>query len=226
MNFTILKLVAGRIVAGLGSLLAVSAVVFAVTAVLPGDAAQEKLGQEATHRGGSAVDVRQAPEQVHAVERDAVGDADEPDVPARAGGVEGLIHRLLRADGLDHGVGAEPVGELLDRRDALLAARFDDVGRAELASQSLARLVAAHGNDPLGAELLGRQHGEQADGAVTDHGHRLARAGLGRHRAEPAGAEHVGRGEEARDEVVGRDAPPAAEGSTIPEAGVSRRPPG
>ena len=48
MNRTILKLVAGRIVAGLGSLLAVSAVVFAITGVLPGDAAQEKLGQEAT----------------------------------------------------------------------------------------------------------------------------------------------------------------------------------
>jgi len=48
MNSTILRLVAGRIVAGLGSLLAVSAVVFAITAVLPGDAAQEKLGQEAT----------------------------------------------------------------------------------------------------------------------------------------------------------------------------------
>ena len=48
MNSTILRLVAGRIVAGLGSLLAVSAVVFAITGVLPGDAAQEKLGQEAT----------------------------------------------------------------------------------------------------------------------------------------------------------------------------------
>jgi peptide/nickel transport system permease protein len=48
MNFTILRLVAGRIVAGLGSLLAVSAVVFAITAVLPGDAAEERLGQDAT----------------------------------------------------------------------------------------------------------------------------------------------------------------------------------
>ena len=48
MNLTILRLVAGRIVAGLGSLLAVSAVVFAISAVLPGDAAEEKLGQDAT----------------------------------------------------------------------------------------------------------------------------------------------------------------------------------
>jgi peptide/nickel transport system permease protein len=48
MNLTILKLVAGRILAGLGSLLAVSVVVFAITAVLPGDAAEERLGQDAT----------------------------------------------------------------------------------------------------------------------------------------------------------------------------------
>jgi len=48
MNLTILRLVAGRLVVGLLSLLAVSVVVFAITAVLPGDAAQERLGQEAT----------------------------------------------------------------------------------------------------------------------------------------------------------------------------------
>ncbi|HTH78664.1 MAG TPA: ABC transporter permease [Ramlibacter sp.] len=48
MNSTILKLVAGRIASGVASLLAVSAVVFAITSVLPGDAAEEKLGQEAT----------------------------------------------------------------------------------------------------------------------------------------------------------------------------------
>lgn len=58
MNLTILKLVAGRIVAGIGSLLAVSVVVFAITSVLPGDAAQEKLGQEAT------------PEQVDALRKE------------------------------------------------------------------------------------------------------------------------------------------------------------
>ncbi|MDP3760462.1 MAG: ABC transporter permease [Ramlibacter sp.] len=48
MNLTIAKMVAGRIVAGLGSLLAVSVLVFAITAVLPGDAAEEQLGQDAT----------------------------------------------------------------------------------------------------------------------------------------------------------------------------------
>ena len=55
MNFTILKLVANRILVGLGSLLAVSAVVFAITAVLPGDAAEEKLGQDATPEAVAAL---------------------------------------------------------------------------------------------------------------------------------------------------------------------------
>ena len=42
MNLTIVKLVAGRILAGLGSLLAVSAVVFAITCLLyTSDAADE-----------------------------------------------------------------------------------------------------------------------------------------------------------------------------------------
>src|SRR3954454_24031221 len=37
---------------------------------------RDQLGQEAPHRGGPAVYVREAPEQVHAVQRDAVRDAD------------------------------------------------------------------------------------------------------------------------------------------------------
>lgn len=48
MNGTILNLVGQRVALALLSLLAVSVVVFAITAVLPGDAAQEQLGQDAT----------------------------------------------------------------------------------------------------------------------------------------------------------------------------------
>jgi peptide/nickel transport system permease protein len=48
MNLLILRLIAGRVAMAVVSLLAVSMVVFAITALLPGDAAQEKLGQEAT----------------------------------------------------------------------------------------------------------------------------------------------------------------------------------
>jgi peptide/nickel transport system permease protein len=48
MNTQVFKLLSQRIALALLSLLAVSAIVFAITAVLPGDAAQEQLGQEAT----------------------------------------------------------------------------------------------------------------------------------------------------------------------------------
>jgi len=48
MNLLILRLLAGRIALALVSLLVVSAVVFSITAVLPGDAAEAQLGQEAT----------------------------------------------------------------------------------------------------------------------------------------------------------------------------------
>ncbi|AMP39992.1 MULTISPECIES: ABC transporter permease [Ralstonia solanacearum species complex] len=48
MNRVILKLLARRLLLALLSLLAVSVIVFAITAVLPGDAAQEQLGQDAT----------------------------------------------------------------------------------------------------------------------------------------------------------------------------------
>jgi hypothetical protein len=53
--------------------------------------------------------------------------------------------------------------------------------------------------------LLGSEHGEQPDGAVAHDGDGLARTGLGGHGAEPAGAEHIGRRQQPRDVVVGRD---------------------
>lgn len=48
MNALVLKLLVQRVGIALLSLVAVSVVVFAITAVLPGDAAQEQLGQDAT----------------------------------------------------------------------------------------------------------------------------------------------------------------------------------
>jgi len=55
MNHVILKLLAQRIALALLSLLAVSVVVFSITAVLPGDAAQEQLGQDATPEAVAAL---------------------------------------------------------------------------------------------------------------------------------------------------------------------------
>lgn len=48
MNRLILRLIVGRVAMALLSLLAVSVIVFAITSLLPGDAAQEQLGQEVT----------------------------------------------------------------------------------------------------------------------------------------------------------------------------------
>ena len=88
------------------------------------------------------------------------------------------IIELLGADRLDDRVSAEPIGEFLDRRYTGIASFGDDVSGAELDRELLPRLVPAHRDDSVGAELLGDQHGEQADGTVTDHGDGLARASL------------------------------------------------
>jgi peptide/nickel transport system permease protein len=58
MNGLLLKLLAQRIGLACLSLLAVSVVVFAITGVLPGDAAQEQLGQEATPEALAALRVQ------------------------------------------------------------------------------------------------------------------------------------------------------------------------
>jgi AraC-like DNA-binding protein len=121
------------------------------------------------------------PWDLHIVEH-----ADEPDVTACPRGANGLHHRLLRADGLDDRVRAEPAGELLDPCRALLAALGHDLGRAELPGEPLAGLVPAHRDDPIGAELIGGEHCEQPHGAVADDCHRLAWTGLG----HPAPREH------------------------------------
>ena len=55
MNHVILKLLVQRIALALLSLLTVSVIVFAITAVLPGDAAQEQLGQDATPEAVAAL---------------------------------------------------------------------------------------------------------------------------------------------------------------------------
>ena len=81
----------------------------------------------------------------------------------------------------------------------------DDVGGAELPGELLPRLVTAHRDDPLRAELLRGQHTEQADRAVANHRNRLPRSGLSGDGPEPAGAQHIGERQKVRDQVVGRD---------------------
>ena len=105
--------------------------------------------------------------------------------------------------------------------DALVAAFLDDVGGAELAGQGLAVGVAAHGDDALGAELAGGEDAEQPDGAVTDDGDGLAGSDLGGDGGEPAGAEDVGGGQQAGDQVVVRHAGGGDEGAVgVGDAGA------
>ena len=98
MNALVLKLLAQRIALALLSLLVVSVIVFAITAVLPGDAAQEQLGQDAT------------PEAL-ATLRAQMG----LDVPATQRYVQWL-GGLLRGDLGMSSTSRVPVGELIGSR--------------------------------------------------------------------------------------------------------------
>jgi hypothetical protein len=131
-------------------------------------------------------------EQLVTGQRDIVRDADIADVATRAGSPDGLHHRLLGPDRLDYRVRTEPTGEVFDPGDAILTAFGHDVGGTKLSGERLPRLMPAHRNDPLRAQLLGGEYAEQPNGAVSNDGDGLARASLGGDRAEPAGAQHVG----------------------------------
>ena len=123
-------------------------------------------------------------------------DADPADHPAGSDDPDRLLVRRHVADRLEDDLAAA-VGEVADRGDALLAALGDHVGGAVLAAEIGAGLVPAHEHDPLGAELPGRQHGQQADGAVADHGDGAALGHSAAGCGVPAGAVDVGEGEQA-----------------------------
>src|SRR3954452_15175284 len=148
----------------------------------------DERGQEAAHWGGCAVQVHAGEEKIRAGQGDVVRPPDEADVAAGAGGVDGLQHRLLRADRLDRRMRTQPAGELLDMGYALVAALRHDVGGSEAEGQLLPGLVPAHRDDPLGAQLPRGEDAEQADGAVADDGDRRARAGRRGNGGEPPGA--------------------------------------
>lgn len=139
----------------------------------------DEVGQEAAHRGRTAEGVDAGEEQLDPGDGHVVVHAHAAQVPAAAGGADGLHERLLGADRLDHRVSAEPAGEFLDPRHALVAAFFDDVGGAVAAGQPLALGVAGHGHDALCAQLFGGEYGHESDRAVADDRDGLAGAGLG-----------------------------------------------
>jgi len=128
--------------------------------------------------------------------------ADVADHRTRPGDGQRLLHRLVGADAFQHGIGADLVGQRLDLGHAVIAALGHDVGRAVLQRQVLARLVAAHGDHAGGAELPRRQHAHQADRAVAHHHGGTTGLHPRRHGGVPAGAEHVGGGQQAGNQVV------------------------
>ena len=118
-----------------------------------------------------------------------VRNTDPADDGAGLGDGEGGLGRLLGADAFEHRVGAVPVGQVLELLDRFVAAGGDDVGRAPLAGQLVARLGrAAEHDDALGAEHLGRQDAGQTDRAVADDRDRVTLADLGADRGVVAGA--------------------------------------
>src|SRR5437899_10374863 len=164
----------------------------------------DQLGQVAAHGGRATVEVDVREEQLLPSDLDAMRNTDVAHVSARVGGPDRLHHRLLRADTLQHGVGAESVGQLLDTGDARVTPLGADVCRAELACEFLSGRVTAHRDDPPGAHLLRREDREKTHRAVADHQRRHARLDGRGVRVNPARAHDVRERQQARDEVVRR----------------------
>ena len=77
------------------------------------------------------------------------------DHPARAGDPEGLLVGGHEPDRLEHGVGAEAVGDVENALHALVTALGHDVRGAPLHTEVGAGAMAAHQDDGLGAHLRG-----------------------------------------------------------------------
>ena len=83
--------------------------------------------------------------------------------------VEGLLPGFGPADGVDHHVDAEAVGEVLDGLDDVEFAGVDGVGGAELAGPVQFRVVGVDRDDPLGADQRGPRDRGIAHAAAADH---------------------------------------------------------
>ena len=110
-------------------------------------------------------EVHQRHVQAHVGRRNANQDNGSGEI-AR---VERLLPGFRAADGVDHHVGAEPVGEVLDGLDDVEFARVDGVGGAELAGPVQLRVVGVDRDDPLGADQRGAGDRGVAHAAAADH---------------------------------------------------------
>jgi hypothetical protein len=113
-----------------------------------------------------------------------------------AGISHGVLDGAVSGDALRKAARRCGAAEVLDAGHAFVAAFGDDVGGAERGSQPLARLMAGHGDDALGAEFAGGRHGGEADGSVADDGDgatRLHAAGGDGPQPAPMTSEHASR---------------------------------
>jgi hypothetical protein len=165
----------------------------------------DEVRQVSAHWRRAAMQSHVGVEQLLAIKADAVRYADEANSASGTRGANRLHHRFLRAHALEDGVSADTPGQVFDPGDALISALNDDVGGAELSSELLSRRVAAHDDDPFGAHLLRGEDAQETDRAVTDHRDSRAWLDVGRVRGKPPGAQHVRRGQQAWNQVVGWD---------------------
>lgn len=77
--------------------------------------------------------------QFFAVELDSMRDPDVTHISTRARRPDGLHHRLLSSDALQHRVDANTFCHFLDAFNAFVAALGDDVSRTKLAGERLSR---------------------------------------------------------------------------------------
>jgi hypothetical protein len=144
-------------------------------------------------------------EQFLTIQFDSVRHADIADGTSRARGTDGLHHRLLRANALQYRINPDSVRHVPDPRHRIVPALCHDVSCAEFAREFLARRVSAHGDDPVGAHLSGRENAEQSNGAVTDDPDSAAWLEVCGNSRKPACAHDVGNRKETRDEVSRRN---------------------
>src|SRR5207302_185113 len=90
--------------------------------------------------------------------RNTMRHADVTYVAARTRGSDRLHHRLLGSNTLQHRIGADSVGQLLDARNTFIPSLSDNVGSTKFACELLARRVTAHRDDSLRTHLLRGEH--------------------------------------------------------------------
>ena len=112
------------------------------------------------------------------------------------------VERLGGTDAFEHGIGTG-AGEFHDARDRRVITLGHDVGGAEFAGNGGTVLVAAHGDNPSGAQEFGGQHAAQADRAIAEYDSGITRLDFGADSRVVAGAHHIGQGQQVGEHLIG-----------------------